>query len=190
MFTFLPSKPKKIQHALEERRRREFNALANGGGSKVDLNLLIAYGSDSGHAAGVAEALANRAGTHAPNVKTFLSWINFFCTKKCLEASGCGEVRTCEANDVKIEDLENEKTVLFILATAGQGEDCANAKKFTAALMARKSKLPSSLRVAVFGLGDSNYWGKVVFYFFCSTLLACVLFFFWLFSNADTDIAQ
>jgi len=70
-------------------------------------------------------------------------------------------VRTCEANELKVEELDNEKTLILVLATAGQGEDCANAKKFTSALLARKSKLPSSLRVAVFGLGDSHYWGKV-----------------------------
>jgi sulfite reductase (NADPH) hemoprotein beta-component len=50
--------------------------------------------------------------------------------------------------------------VVLVLATAGQGEDCANAKKFTEALHARKTGLPGALCVAVFGLGDSNYWGK------------------------------
>ena len=129
------------QQALEERRRREFNALANGAagaaGAKA-LKLTIAYGSDSGHASGVAEALAQRA-----------------------EASGCSEVRVCEANELKVDELDSmDGPLLLVLATAGQGEDCANAKHFGTALQARKTHLPASLRCAVFGLGDSNYWGK------------------------------
>lgn len=104
--------------------------------AKTDMNILVLYGSDSGRGASVAEKLARKA-----------------------EASGCGETRYMEANQFKVEDLENETVVLFIISTAGQGEDCTNAKHFTAALADSKTRLPK-LRFAVFGLGDSHYWGE------------------------------
>lgn len=138
---------KNVKNHLDHQKiHDQFNQLANGlnGGSSSagssrknpNVNLLILYGSDGGNASSVAEALAKKA-----------------------ELAECGEVRCCEANDIKIESLADEKNVVFVLATAGQGEDCANAKKFTQELLSSKSKL-TNLRFAVFGLGDSNYWGK------------------------------
>lgn len=113
------------------------NGAVNGNGAaQHNLNLLILYGSDGGKGAGVADTLAKRA-----------------------EASGCGETRCLEANDFKIADLEQESHVIFVLSTAGQGEDCANAKHFTADLMASSTKL-TKLKFAMFGLGDSSYWGE------------------------------
>jgi sulfite reductase (NADPH) hemoprotein beta-component len=129
--------------AAEKRLASSFAALRSGlsqqngaSSSTTNLNLLVLYGSDGGNGASVAETLARKA-----------------------ELSGCGETRCQEANDFKVEDLENETNVLFVLATAGQGEDCANAKRLTADIMASKTKLPK-LKYAVFGLGDSSYWGE------------------------------
>jgi sulfite reductase (NADPH) hemoprotein beta-component len=58
-----------------------------------------------------------------------------------------------------VEELSEEQHVVFVLATAGQGEDCANAKHLTADLLKSTSSL-RGVNYAVFGLGDSHYWGE------------------------------
>ena len=127
--------------AKERLFQAQFAALtgaANGGKGNKQLDLLVLYGSDGGNASGVAEMLARKA-----------------------ELSGCGESRCMDANDYGSTDLLEEEThVILVLSTAGQGEDCANSKSFCEELKARTAKLPSSLNFAVFGLGDSHYWGK------------------------------
>jgi len=121
----------------ETQRRAQFDSLVDGlGGNNKNLNLLVLYGSDSGNGAGVAEKLAKSA-----------------------ESSGCGEVRCLEANDFNVEELSEEKHVVVIMSTAGQGETCSNAKHFYDNLMGYSSKLPG-LKYSVFGLGDSHYWGE------------------------------
>jgi len=107
-----------------------------GAGGNKDLGLLVLYGSDGGNGSGVAEKLAKKA-----------------------EVSGCGEVRCMEANDFSVDNLGEEKHVILVLATAGQGEACANAKSFSETLLDYPNKLPG-VKFAVFGLGDSHYWGE------------------------------
>lgn len=155
--TFAPNLERSLEHELNHRVKSaknkldhqqlhdQFSSLANGlngadaagaGRKNPILNLLILYGSDGGNASSVAETLAKKA-----------------------ELAECGEVRCMEANEFKLDALAEEKFVVFVLATAGQGEDCANAKKLTQDILTSKSKL-SNLKYAVFGLGDSSYWGK------------------------------
>ena len=73
------------------------------------------------------------------------------------EARGATDVRIAEANDVTLDEAFAYPNVAFILATAGQGEACGNAKTFCDSLISSKAKVSSSF--GVFGLGDSHYWG-------------------------------
>lgn len=63
------------------------------------------------------------------------------------------------ADAYPVSDLPHEGAVVFVVATAGQGEPTGNFSKFWRFLM--RAALPtgslSGLRVAVFGLGDSGY---------------------------------
>ncbi|GBG34565.1 Sulfite reductase NADPH subunit beta [Hondaea fermentalgiana] len=129
-----------LRAAQQRRLAAQFDQLADAAaapaGGNRDLGLLVLFGSDGGNAASVAEKIAKKA-----------------------EVSGCGEVRCLEANDVTPEDLAEEKHLVMVLATAGQGEPCANSKNLVEALMGSSVKL-EELKFAVFGLGDSHYWGK------------------------------
>lgn len=127
---------KHLQTLADQRRlTAQFEQLSQSLGNP-QLDLLVLYGSDGGNAASVAETLSRKA-----------------------EMSGCGEVRCMEANEFSVDELSEEKHVVYVLSTAGQGEHCANAKNHASALMETKSKLPG-LKTAVFGLGDSHYWGE------------------------------
>lgn len=132
------------KRAVQRRINEQFDSLvdgaaggagAAGSGGNPQLNLLVLFGSDSGRGAGVAEKLAKKA-----------------------QFSGCGEVRCLEAKEFSVDKLAEETLVLLVLSTAGQGEPCANAKAFSNELLKSSAKLPG-LRFAVFGLGDSHYWG-------------------------------
>ena len=109
--------------------------LATGGVASVPVSLLILYGSDGGNATSLAGSLQTRA-----------------------EARGATGIRVAEANDVTLEEMADYENVALVLATAGQGEACNNAKTFCDELFASEAKLQNSF--AVFGLGDSHYWGK------------------------------
>lgn len=71
------------------------------------------------------------------------------------------EVRCVEANELTMEDLAATDVLALVISTAGQGEMCGNAKGFWGELS--KSTASSlnvkAVRVGVFGLGDSAYWG-------------------------------
>lgn len=80
-----------------------------------------------------------------------------------MEAKGKRNKRNARAlpmDDVQPADLQAEPTVLFVIATAGQGEFTANSKEFWKAIQ----KLSSSdlnlekMEYSVFALGDSHYW--------------------------------
>jgi sulfite reductase (NADPH) hemoprotein beta-component len=74
---------------------------------KIDIPLLVLYGSDSGRGETVAELFQKKA-----------------------EARGVKEVRCMEADKFDVNTLGEEPNVLFIMSTAGQGEFCENAKHF------------------------------------------------------------
>mmetsp|Transcript_1383 Transcript_1383/g.1833 ORF Transcript_1383/g.1833 Transcript_1383/m.1833 type:complete len:1763 (-) Transcript_1383:39-5327(-) len=126
------------KQAQLRRLNEQFDQLVEGVSSSgnPNLELLVLYGSDGGNASAVAEKLAKKA-----------------------EASGCGEVRCMEANMYNVDELSEEKHLLLVLATAGQGEACANAKQFSEKLLEHNSRV-TGLKYAVFGLGDSHYWGE------------------------------
>ena len=112
-------------------------ANASGAGT-VDMSICIAYGSDSGKGAVVADRIKRKA-----------------------ELRKVREVRCVEANDLSVDDLANVDVLAFVMSTAGQGEMCGNAKAFwnDVSIASQSSVDLSDVRFGVFGLGDSAYWG-------------------------------
>lgn len=124
--------------------------------------LLVLYGSDTGH----AESLAKKFVPHVCSIILFTLQIveNFGLTLTIrMEAKGKRNKRSARAlamDDVKPADLVNEPTVLFIVATAGQGEFTSNAKDFWKAIhrLSINDLNLEKTNYSVFGLGDSHYW--------------------------------
>lgn len=119
--------------------RAEVDAANASGAGTVDMSICIAYGSDSGKGAAVAARMKQKA-----------------------ELRKVREVRSVEANELNVEDLASVDVLVFVMSTAGQGEMCGNAKQFWSELStASKSSVDlKDTRFAVFGLGDSAYWGS------------------------------
>jgi sulfite reductase (NADPH) hemoprotein beta-component len=68
--------------------------------------------------------------------------------------------RALAMDDVQPLDLQTEPTVLFIVATAGQGEFPSNSKEFWKALqkLSINDLNLDKMNYSVFALGDSHYW--------------------------------
>ena len=82
---------KHLQSVADQRRlTAQFEQLSQSLGNP-QLDLLVLYGSDGGNAAAVAETLSRKA-----------------------EMSGCGEVRCLEANEFSVDELSEEKHVVYI----------------------------------------------------------------------------
>lgn len=97
--------------------------------------ITVLYGSQTGTAQDIAEEIWRES-------KKF----NF-----------CGPVLSM--SDYKIENLINEKLMIFVCSTTGQGDEPDNMKTFWKFLL--RKTLPRSsladLHFAVLGLGDSSY---------------------------------
>ncbi|CAY80852.1 Ecm17p [Saccharomyces cerevisiae EC1118] len=98
--------------------------------------LHVYYASDGGNAANLAKRLAARASARGLKA-TVLSM-----------------------DDIILEELPGEENVVFITSTAGQGEFPQDGKSFWEALKNDTDLDLASLNVAVFGLGDSEYWPR------------------------------
>eukprot|EP01134_Creolimax_fragrantissima_P002250 CFRG2250T1 len=98
-------------------------------------DLLVLYGSQTGTAADVAELLGRKAKAH-----------HF-------------QVRVRSMADYQVTDLTNESLVIFVVATAGQGDAPDNMKAFWRFLLRKQLPLDSlsQMDFTVFGLGDSSY---------------------------------
>eukprot|EP01125_Pyxidicula_operculata_P021437 TRINITY_DN824_c3_g1_i1.p1 TRINITY_DN824_c3_g1~~TRINITY_DN824_c3_g1_i1.p1 ORF type:complete len:1529 (-),score=411.01 TRINITY_DN824_c3_g1_i1:160-4746(-) len=97
--------------------------------------ILFLYGSDGGNAESVARRLADGARDR-------------------------GAVSTLYAmNDFSVHDLPEQKTVVFVISTAGQGEFPVNAKEFWRDLSEVTYSLPDT-QFTVFAMGDSHYWPR------------------------------
>ncbi|XP_076162157.1 NADPH-dependent diflavin oxidoreductase 1-like [Ptiloglossa arizonensis] len=100
-----------------------------------NTNITILYGSETGTAQDVAEQIWKDA------------------KRTCLHST------VYAMNDYEIQNLDNEKIVIFVVATTGQGDPPSNMRQFWRLLL-RKS-LPSTLlaniKYGILGLGDSSY---------------------------------
>ncbi|KAK3391128.1 hypothetical protein B0H63DRAFT_132462 [Podospora didyma] len=98
--------------------------------------LTILFGSDGGNAQSLAKRLGNRG--RARGLKT---------TVMAME-------------DYPVEDLPTEENIVFITATAGQGEFPQNAKPLWDAIKDSTELDLASVNYSVMALGDSHYWPR------------------------------
>jgi sulfite reductase (NADPH) hemoprotein beta-component len=134
------SKGSDLVAARKEKARKAYDALVN---SLDGPGLLVLYASDSGNAEKVAKRLISRA-------------------KMRGVAASIGVLDGVAGSIV--ETLSAEKNVVIITSTAGQGEPPQNGREFMKALpkltTADVGEAFKDLKVAVFGMGDSNYWPR------------------------------
>ncbi|KAJ1927816.1 Sulfite reductase [NADPH] subunit beta, partial [Linderina pennispora] len=69
------------------------------------------------------------------------------------------DVRVMSMDEFEVDELPFEKTVVFSISTAGQGEVPTNGREFFKNLMSASISL-NDTEFAVFGLGDSHYWPR------------------------------
>lgn len=149
-----------LEHRLQDKHRE----LASGGGGggadvpKIDLSIVVAFGSDGGNAMSLAEKFARRA--EVRHVREVCFSICRRCLQRALTRVVCAQVRCVEANSLSVESLSGVDAAFFILATAGQGEFCGNSKSFWkefSGAAAKKSAAARPPKFSVLGLGDSAY---------------------------------
>lgn len=128
----LQSYNRKVQNDIEGKAKDAFqDLLDNLGGEPIT----IAFASDGGNATNVAKKLATRASNKGLKVKSLA------------------------LDDLSLEDMASETNVVIITSTSGQGEFPTNGKVFWEALKNSTADL-ATVRVSVFGLGDSKYWPR------------------------------
>lgn len=98
--------------------------------------LTILFASDNGNATALAKRLGNRGRTRG--LKT---------TVMAME-------------DYPVEDLPMEQNIVFIVATAGQGEFPQNGRPFWDAIKDNNDLDLATVNYSAFGLGDSHYWPR------------------------------
>ena len=98
--------------------------------------MTVLFASDNGNAESLARRLGNRG--KARGLKSMVMAMD----------------------DYPIEDLGTEENVVFITATAGQGEFPQNGRSFWENVKSSGDLELSSINYAVFALGDSHYWPR------------------------------
>lgn len=123
----------KAKRAAETRAKSAYDALV---AQLAGAPLTVAFASDGGNAQAVAQRLANRGA--ARGLKT-----------QCLAM-----------DELPFEDLALEENIVFVTSTAGQGEFPQNGRACWDFLKSSTSLDLATTKVAVFGLGDSEYWPR------------------------------
>lgn len=120
--------------AQQKRKARDaYNQLLEG---LFGAPLTILFASDNGNAQGLAKRLGTRG--RARGLKT---------TVMAME-------------DYPVEDLPSEENIVFITATAGQGEFPQNGLAFWHAVKDSTDLDLANVNYSVFGLGDKHYWPR------------------------------
>ncbi|WP_213997672.1 assimilatory sulfite reductase (NADPH) flavoprotein subunit [Arsukibacterium sp.] len=114
-------------------------AVAPAAAAATSATLTIVYGSQTGNARHVAEALAGLA--KAKNIAA----------------------KVVDLADYKSSQLKNEQYLIIVTSTYGEGEPPENAVSFYNFLFSKKAPKVPQLKFAVLGLGDTSYE------FFCKT---------------------
>nr|XP_031861655.1 sulfite reductase (NADPH) hemoprotein, beta-component [Kwoniella shandongensis]KAA5528727.1 sulfite reductase (NADPH) hemoprotein, beta-component [Kwoniella shandongensis] len=123
--------------ARKEKAKKAYDALLN---SLDGPGLLVLYASDGGNAEKVAKRLVGRAK---------------------MRGVGASLRVLDEIAPSVVESLSEEKNVLVLTSTAGQGEAPQNGREFHKALakLSPSDKLAET-KITVFGMGDSHYWPR------------------------------
>ncbi|KAH7376617.1 sulfite reductase subunit beta [Plectosphaerella cucumerina] len=120
--------------AQQKRKARDaYNELLEG---LFGASLTILYASDGGNATNLAKRLGTRG--KARGLKT---------TVMSME-------------DYPLEDLASEENIIFITATAGQGEFPQDGRALWDAVKDNNDLDLSNVHFSVFGLGDKHYWPR------------------------------
>ena len=120
--------------AQQKRKAKDaYNQLLEG---LLGAPLTVLYASDNGNASTLAKRLGNRG--RARGLKT---------TVMAME-------------DYPVEDLPLEENIVFITATAGQGEFPQNGLPFWDSVKDNTDLDLASVNFSVFGLGDRHYWPR------------------------------
>jgi sulfite reductase (NADPH) hemoprotein beta-component len=98
--------------------------------------LTVLFASDNGNAETLAKRLANRG--KARGLKTIVMAMD----------------------DYPVEDLPNEQNVVFLSATAGQGEFPQNGRQFWETVRDSTDLDLATVNFSTFALGDSHYWPR------------------------------
>ncbi|KAF2423546.1 sulphite reductase hemo protein, beta subunit [Tothia fuscella] len=96
----------------------------------------ILFASDNGNAESLSKRMGNRA--KARGLKAMIMAMD----------------------DYPIEDLGSEENVVFVTATAGQGEFPQNGRQFWETIRSSTDIDLATVNIAVFALGDSHYWPR------------------------------
>ena len=124
---------KEVRHQQKRNAKDAFAKLLDGlSGSP----LTILYASDGGNAENLSKRLERRG--KARGLKTF----------------------AMAMEDYPIEDLNNEENIVFVTATAGQGEFPMNGRSLWEAVKGSTDLDLVTVNYSVFGLGDSHYWPR------------------------------
>jgi len=119
---------------LQKRKAKDaYNQLLEG---LYGAPLTILFASDNGNAETLSKRLGNRG--KARGLKTLVMAME----------------------DYPIEDLSKEKNIVFISATAGQGEFPQNGRAFWDTIKDNTELDLASVNYSVFALGDSHYWPR------------------------------
>ena len=120
--------------ALQKRKAKDaYNAMLEG---LYGAPMTVLFASDNGNAESLAKRLGNRG--KARGLKTMVMAMD----------------------DYPIEDLGVEENVVMVTSTAGQGEFPQNGHSFWNAIKDTADLDLSSIKFAVFALGDSHYWPR------------------------------
>eukprot|EP00808_Paulinella_micropora_P031045 g83163.t1 len=108
--------------------------------SASSSSILLLYGSEGGNAKSIAESLLDDLKGKFEDVRLFS------CNTYAKESN-------------KLADFPNERLVVFIMATTGQGDPPENARQFFRFLKRNKAEKDwlSNLQYAILALGDTNY---------------------------------
>ncbi|CZT45497.1 probable sulfite reductase hemoprotein beta-component [Rhynchosporium secalis] len=119
---------------LQKRKAKDaYNQLLEG---LYGAPLTILFASDNGNAENLSKRLGNRG--KARGLKTLVMAME----------------------DYPVEDLTKEENIVFISATAGQGEFPQNGRAFWDAIKDNTELDLAAVNYSVFALGDSHYWPR------------------------------
>merc|ERR1712093_142285 len=119
---------------LQKRKAKDaYNQLLEG---LYGAPLTILFASDNGNAENLSKRLGNRG--KARGLKTLVMAME----------------------DYPVEDLSKEENIVFVSATAGQGEFPQNGRAFWDAIKDNTELDLATVNYSVFALGDSHYWPR------------------------------